>query len=85
MSKYDHVHTSSKAMIVDGSQEYDIFRHAILKSHWDGVSVEVSKERSLSKASPFASSNCWLHIPRGHRGVSDGDAATIYPFCSPKS
>ncbi|TKA71548.1 hypothetical protein B0A55_07069 [Friedmanniomyces simplex] len=77
--------TTSNETIVDGSMDYDTFRHAILKSQHDGVSVEVAKERSPAKASPFASSNCWMHVPRGHMSVGDGDSTNIYPFCSPKS
>ncbi|KAK3114576.1 hypothetical protein LTR53_006985 [Teratosphaeriaceae sp. CCFEE 6253] len=83
--QYDQNATSSKGMIVEGSPQFDIFRHAILTSQHDRVMVEVSRERSPAKASPFASSNCWLHIARGSAGVSDGEVANIYPFCSPKS
>jgi molybdopterin molybdotransferase len=83
--RHDRDVSTKNEMIVQGSAHYDIFRHAVLRSQHDGVSVEVSKERSASKASPFASSNSWLHIPRGHVGVGPGDVANIYPFCSPKS
>ncbi|KAK3615397.1 hypothetical protein LTR22_027450 [Elasticomyces elasticus] len=83
--KSDHFMSGNNETVVDGSMDYDIFKHAVLKSHYEGVSVELAKETTMSKASPFASSNCWLHIPRGHVGIQDGEAANIYPFCSPKS
>ncbi|KAK1085117.1 hypothetical protein LTR48_004825 [Friedmanniomyces endolithicus] len=84
-SRHDRPSPKSNEMVVDGSMDYDTFRHAILRSQIDGVSVEIAKERSPAKASPFASSNCWMHVPRGHMSVGDGDLANIYPFCSPKS
>ncbi|KAK3628043.1 hypothetical protein LTR56_008661 [Elasticomyces elasticus] len=83
--RQDHSMTGHDELVVDGSNDYDIFRHAVLKSHYDGVSVEIAKETTMSKASPFASSNCWLHVPRGHVGIQHGEAASIFPFCSPKS
>ncbi|KAK3619253.1 hypothetical protein LTR22_026052 [Elasticomyces elasticus] len=83
--KSDHFMSGNNEIVVDGSMDYDIFKHGVLKSHYEGVSVELAKETIMSKASPFASSNCWLHIPRGHVGIQDGEAADIYPFCSPKS
>ncbi|KAK3674751.1 hypothetical protein LTR78_005473 [Recurvomyces mirabilis] len=76
---------STREWVVKGSQHYDIFRHAILRSQHDGVSVELARERSIAKASPFVSSNCWLHVRREHAGVSAGDTGNVYPFCSPKS
>ena len=84
-SRHDRPSPKNNEMVVDGSMDYDTFRHAILRSQVDGVSVEIAKERSPAKASPFASSNCWMHVPRGHMSVGDGDLANIYPFCSPKS
>lgn len=72
-------------MVVEGSAHMDTFRHGILRSQEHGVTVEISKDRSVSKTSPFASSNCWVHVPRGHTGVGAGDIVALYPFCSPKS
>lgn len=72
-------------VVVEGSATHDVFRHAILKSQHEGVSVEVSRERSVAKASPFASSNCWIHVPRGRVGVGHGDLVRVFAFCSPRS
>lgn len=83
--RLDHAPPAGHGKVVDGSPDYDQFRHAVLQSQNDGVFVEIARERSVAKASPFASSNCWLHVPRGHAGIANGDAAYIWPFCSPKS
>jgi len=72
-------------MVVEGSAQIDIFRHGVLRSYESGVTVEISRDRSIAKTSPFASSNCWVHVPCGHVGMGEGDRATIYPFCSPRS
>ncbi|KAI7531259.1 hypothetical protein KC317_g19838 [Hortaea werneckii] len=72
-------------LVIEGSAQFDIFRHGIVRSHDSGVIVEVGRDRNISKASPFASANCWVHVPRGHVGHGDGAVATVYPFCSPRS
>ncbi|EMD00632.1 hypothetical protein BAUCODRAFT_61126 [Baudoinia panamericana UAMH 10762] len=85
MYRQTHLQPMGTSLVIEGSGHMDIFRHGILRSVYDGVSVELSRERSLQKTSPFASSNCWIHVPRGHVGLCEGDIAHIYPFCSPKS
>jgi len=77
--------SATSPWVVEGSPQVDIFRQACVRSNSDGVTVEVSRERNPAKTSPFASSNCWVHVPRGHHGVRQGDVAKVYPFCSPKS
>ncbi|KAK5109163.1 hypothetical protein LTR62_007248 [Meristemomyces frigidus] len=72
-------------MVVQGSQHYDLFRHAVLRSQHDGVFVEVGWERSVAKASPFTDSNCWLHVRREQDGVRAGETGKVYPFCPLKS
>lgn len=72
-------------LVIEGSVQFDIFRHGVLRSHENGVAVEVSSDRNIAKASPFASSNCWVHVPRGHVGHGQGSVAWVFPFCSPKS
>ncbi|GAB1743977.1 hypothetical protein NU219Hw_g1017t3 [Hortaea werneckii] len=74
-----------QVLVIEGSAQFDIFRHGIVRSHDSGVIVEIGRDRNISKASPFASANCWVHVPRGHVGHGDGGVATVYPFCSPRS
>lgn len=77
--------TREKSLLIAGSEHVDIFRHGTLRSNHDGVSVQISKDKNTAKASPFATANCWAHVPRGHAGYHEGDVAIVYPFCSPKS
>ncbi|KAK5129117.1 hypothetical protein LTR08_003905 [Meristemomyces frigidus] len=72
-------------LLAKGHTHVDVFRHGTVRSYHSGVVVEISREQSPAKTSPFASSNGWVHIPRGHVGMSAGDVAEIFPFCSPKS
>ncbi|KAK5122252.1 hypothetical protein LTR85_004162 [Meristemomyces frigidus] len=72
-------------LIAKGNAQMDLFRHGSVLSEKPEVAVEISREQNTAKTSPFASSNCWVHIPRGHEGVDAGSVTWIYPFCSPKS
>ncbi|KAK4541415.1 hypothetical protein LTR36_008016 [Oleoguttula mirabilis] len=72
-------------LIARGNAQMDIFRHGNVMSGQVDVTVEISREQSPTKTNPFASSNCWVHIPRGHEGVGAGSLTWIYPFCSPRN
>ncbi|KAJ9247669.1 hypothetical protein DTO207G8_7899 [Paecilomyces variotii] len=47
----------------------------------DKFEVEIIHDHSPGKIKPFLGADCWIHIPRGHTELKDGDALDVYPIC----
>jgi len=64
-----------KQSVVEGSPNLDIFRHACIRWMKTSPFVEINRERSPAKTSPFSLSNCWVHVPRGLARIRADDLA----------
>lgn len=57
----------------------DLFRHGTLRAdHTWALAVDINAEQSPAKIRPFASSNCWVHVPRGHAEPQTGDVLRCF-------
>ncbi|RJE23110.1 biosynthesis protein [Aspergillus sclerotialis] len=57
----------------------DVFRPGISHRLSDGeMGVTLIQDHSPSKVKPFAASNCWIHIHRGHTELRAGDMVDVF-------
>lgn len=63
----------------NGRPQRDVFRHASLRADDTGsLVVEMSREQSSSKIRPFASANCWVHVPHDQEDIRNGDVLRCF-------
>lgn len=77
--------TISANVLAQVPSHLDVFRHGLLYQHERDFVVEMGKEQSPSKIRPFALSNCWVHIPRGHGDVNEGKLVECISLASGQS
>ena len=58
----------------------DVFRHGRLHMRGNCFEVEISEEQSPSKIRPFSEAHCWVHIPRDHGDLKQGDLVQCLSF-----
>lgn len=59
----------------------DIFRAGrFAQRQHNKFDVEIIHDHSPGKIKPFLDADCWIHIPRGHVDLRDGDLFDVYPI-----
>lgn len=58
----------------------DVFRHGRLHMRENCFEVTLSEDQSPSKIRPFSEGLCWVHIPRGHGDLKQGDLVRCLSF-----
>lgn len=82
---------NEKTVIATFPSDMDVFRTGIFlpvyqhndinNNHSETIhNVQLVTDHSSGKISPFLHSECWIHIPRGHAELREGDVLDIYPI-----
>jgi molybdopterin molybdotransferase len=73
------VHSDEASLIASFPAGMDIFRAGKITSKWQpGLEIELIRDHSPSKISPFLDSDCWIHIHRGQTELHHGDTVDVF-------